>query len=181
MNSFIGCYAIPVLWQYRILLFIGEITQKTAPNTSALSSTFGSMVDPTSSSNNTATDVQPSVYWEIKLSWREYRSGKWTQKQTVTDPIQTTSFQPNTGTEYTDADPIPVDTFQFLPQIVTDSNQNQTIIIQVWSYASVSSPNFYGEYIFDGTIVQKSGAVTSTQPPTAPSEMQSTSFHLIGG
>jgi hypothetical protein len=175
METFIGCYVVPVAWQYRTLVFIGEITQKTAPNTDALSTNFGTFTNPSSTSN--ANGVSPLQFWEIKLSWTEYRNNKWSQKQIASEPFQTVSFQPSSSTENTASDIIPIDRFQFYSQIVTNSSDNsQYISIEIWRYDG-SSLDFVGNYVFNGVIVQKG----SLSGPTAPTNWTITSFQLTGG
>ncbi|KAK5203125.1 hypothetical protein LTR96_011047 [Exophiala xenobiotica] len=165
-DSFTGCYVTPVVWQNRRLLFIGEITEKAVPNETANTTTFGELTKPSSTAS--ANSLAPLSLWEIKVSWTEYRSGKWTNKQTASEPFQTASFDNNNRQD--------IDTFQFMPQIATPSGGTQYVNIEIWRADGVNSW-FQGNYVFNGSIIQKGSMKTQTRPKN----WTPTSFHLVGG
>lgn len=160
--SFTGCYAIPVAYGSRKLLFIGEVTTKPDQNTAALTQPYGTMTSPDSTDTPTATS--PNQIYEIKVSWTEFRSGKWTPKQSASDPYETASYPP--------AQLPDIDTFQFMPQIIKNADKSQYVSIEVWLL-----PSFIGNYVFNGTIMQK-GIASNLQAPTNSTSL---SFHLSGG
>jgi hypothetical protein len=165
VDSFTGCYVVPVAWRSRTLLFIGEITKKAAPNTTALTTHFGDLTKP--SSTTTAESAAPKEIWEIKLSWTEYRSGKWTQKQIASSAFQTGATSP--------AKTPPIDSFQFMPQIATTAGQDEYVSIEIWRSVGTSA-RFLGNYVFNGTILQK-GNISSQAQPT---NWMTTTFQLVG-
>jgi Tc toxin complex TcA C-terminal TcB-binding domain/Neuraminidase-like domain/Salmonella virulence plasmid 28.1kDa A protein len=94
-----GTYLTPMIWNNRLLVFFPQFAKKTRPISPR------SSIDP-----RTSIPVgNPSMYWEIKMGWSEYRNGKWSQKQVTTEAIYTTSL-PN------------IDLYVFIPKIGTDVN-----------------------------------------------------------
>ncbi|KPI41866.1 uncharacterized protein AB675_5621 [Cyphellophora attinorum] len=162
--SFTGCYVAPMVWQGRRLFFIGELVQKAVPNTVALAQDFGEMTKPGSTTK--ADELTPPSIWELKVSWTEYRSGKWTNKQIASEPFTTTPF--------TDLKPLPVDSFQLMPQIATRANGAQYINIEIWNSHDAS---YLGNYVFNGSVIQKGTSTFQTKPKN----WVSTSFQLLGG
>ncbi len=72
-----GTYLVPVVWNKRLLVFFPQFLRKTrsepAPDRMAIGQ---------DAAGKTQVPVSKTVeYWDIKMAWSEYRSGKWTQKQ----------------------------------------------------------------------------------------------------
>ena len=166
VDSFTGCYVVPIAWQSRRLIFIGEITQKAVPNDTALDTNFGSFTKPDSTTN--AKNVSPLSVLEVKVSWTEYRSGKWTNKQVASEALKTASF--------TDNNLPPIDRFQFIPHVDTSADGTESVIIEIWRSDS-GNPYFEGNYVFNGTNIQTGSLISQNQPKN----WIATSFQLIGG
>jgi hypothetical protein len=156
-----GCYVVPVAWKSRALLFIGEITKKTVPNASALNKGFGSMTGPTSTTS--ASSIAPKEVWETRLSWTEYRSGKWTQKQVTSESFPTEGLPD-------------IDAFQFMPHIIKTTSGDEYVSIEVWHLIG-SSQSFDGNFEFDGTTLRQ-GTLSERDRPVGWRE---TNFQLIRG
>jgi Neuraminidase-like domain len=158
-----GCYAIPVAWKSRTLVFIGDIAKKTVPNDNALKTSFGQFTRPDSTAS--AEDIAPFEVFEIGLAWTEYRSGKWTQKQVATERFRTSTTEFGILPE--------LDAFQFMPSFDT---VNDRVVIEVWYYASDSSTkvSYAGSFGFNGIVLQQIRQDTATRP----SNWTTTSFHL---
>lgn len=168
VGSVTGCYLIPIIWESRTLLFIGQITKTTNANSGALTSPFSDYNNP--SSTTTAQDIAPTDIWQINVAWTEYRAGKWTQKRVSSEALQTEGA-------VTGGLPA-VDTFQFMPQIVTKaSDSSQYVSIEVWHIDSTSGLQFDGNFVFNGTMIQQGSLGGQTQPIG----WTATSFHLVGG
>jgi hypothetical protein len=60
-----GDHLIPVVWNRRVYLFWPVLTEKS--------------FDPTETEREANTD--PQKYWEIKLSWSEFKNGNWSPKK----------------------------------------------------------------------------------------------------
>src|SRR5439155_4827402 len=68
-----GDHLIPVVWNRRLHIFWPILTEKA--------------VEATRGSNNTP----PDKYFEIKLAWSEYKNGKWSAKQMMSEGESLTS------------------------------------------------------------------------------------------
>jgi len=77
-----GCYLVPLVWNGRLLIFFPQIVKKTKPN----SDSTGKI---SALANSAQSNLKPIEYFEVKMTWSEYRNGKWTQKQMSKDAIAT--------------------------------------------------------------------------------------------
>lgn len=75
-----NCIA-PVQFQGRLIVFAAEIMQHVEPNMStAWSATI---------KDGKSDKPAPEIYWEVKMSWTEYRDGRWIARQTCPIPYRT--------------------------------------------------------------------------------------------
>lgn len=99
-------HLIPLMQNHRLYLFWPSFTEKT--------------VEP----KDTSSKV-PKKYWEIKLSWSEYKNGKWTPKQTST-ASETTIFFNSSGNEISNST-VPLKDYTFTTGTAYRDEKNTAI------------------------------------------------------
>ena len=178
-----GCYLIPIVWNKRLFAFFPQFMKKTKPNPLSQSGSFRALGDSETGIENS----KPLEFWEIKLSWSEYRNGKWTQKQISKNALNSSS------------EPKPdLNAFLFMPSL-SDSDQLLIIAFEgTWHYGcgifeftgndiNVSDNNFnlMGSFPEDFHYYSDSTSIYSLQTSVLPGalsilmEMYDYSFRLI--
>ncbi|MEP7259087.1 MAG: neuraminidase-like domain-containing protein, partial [Flavitalea sp.] len=116
-----GCYLIPVVWAGRLLIFFPQVKKTTNAANTAQQGSFS----------------KPSDHFEVKMSWSEYRNGKWTQKQTSTDILRTNNRGGLTQVEY----------FKFVPVI------QPNLVSILFDERLDRDGGYTGEFVFDGNSI----------------------------
>mgnify|MGYP001057821509 CR=1 FL=1 len=137
-----GCFLTPVVWNGRLLVFFPQIIKKMKPAKSG-NDQMKALGDSTVNSN------LPVEYFEIKMSWSEYRNGKWTQKQISKDVLAT---NPKDSTH-----DIPF--FKFIP-IITDDK----ILINVDDLKDADG-GYLGAFKFEGNTIKVGSAIGTVPIP----------------
>jgi hypothetical protein len=113
-----GTYLIPIVWNGRLLVFFPQFAKKT------LGAALPENIDP----NATVPINKPVSYWEIKMSWSEYRNAKWTQKQISTDSV----YETTSTTQFTPPNPLPnINSYEFIPRIDTTMTSGPRVVIDI--------------------------------------------------
>jgi Tc toxin complex TcA C-terminal TcB-binding domain/Neuraminidase-like domain/Salmonella virulence plasmid 28.1kDa A protein len=109
-----GASVIPVIWKDRLFIFFPQFMQKN------WDSPLKKEMKIADSAENTASNSTPLSYWEIKMSWSEYKEEKWSPKQVshqAIDSLVCLNRERNKDTFHLFNQP---DKFKFVP-FVSDS------------------------------------------------------------
>ncbi|NOU20142.1 MAG: hypothetical protein HOO91_21510 [Bacteroidales bacterium] len=128
-----GCFLTPVVWNNRLLIFFPQIMKKTKPNPASSSGSYNALGNNEKGIENS----KPIEYYEIKMTWSEYRNGKWTQKQLSKDAIDSCSIDSTHDIQY----------FKFIPVIY-----DEKIIINVDDFLD-NDGDYRGAFEFNGTVL----------------------------
>jgi hypothetical protein len=137
-----GCYLTPVVWNGRLLIFFPQIMKKTRPADTGSKSfeTLGS---------ESAANLDPIEYFEVKMAFSEYRNKKWTQKQASAKSVSSDPVNNTNDIQY----------FKFVPIVY-----NNRVLINFDDNLD-SDGGFKGAFEFDGTAIKvANAAVTSAIP-----------------
>nr|WP_295672861.1 neuraminidase-like domain-containing protein [uncultured Mucilaginibacter sp.] len=149
-----GAYLTPVMWNGRLLIFFPQITKKTVPASS----------DSANYASGSASGNVPTVQWEIKMAWSEYRNGKWTQKQVSHDAIYDSN-------NYTAANLPGIHTYSFTAYV--DINDENVQIIPARAGSLLDTPNVF---IFPGSTIHVSAGNSAFSPG---SDFNTMNFQLL--
>lgn len=157
-----GTYLIPVVWNNRLLIFFPQFMKKTiapainpitvSPGTDKQGSTDGTLKVPVDQS-------KPSVKWEIKMGWSEYRNGKWTQKQVSSEAVYDTNSDPTILPD--------IFLYKFVPRIY---DTDPRVVIEIRD----QNGNTLGAFDFTGSQLSKESSPVGTNFDNAYTE-----FHYI--
>lgn len=139
-----GNHFAPIIFNGRLLLFLPQITKITVPPLIGSDQT-------TTFENIGKQDIEtssPAQYWDIKMSWTEFRDGRWSPRQMNPDGL-TSPF---------DKDQDSIDTFLFIPISVSDGPAFSTVPLppgppyQITISVYRTNPSFlkFGEFDFAG-------------------------------
>jgi hypothetical protein len=156
-----GAYLTPVVWNNRLLLFFPQITKKTVP---VASGSVSVPAKPDASGN--VSVGQPTVQWEIKMCWSEYRNGKWTQKQVSNDAIYDSK-------NYTPANLPDISKYSFVAYIDTVKEN-----VQIMPFTSESPVDGSNVFVFRGSAL---GVGKGTSALTPGSDFNNMKFQLLTG
>jgi hypothetical protein len=107
-----GVHMAPIIWSNRLFVFIPQMTKITVPAPTTLPSSPGNPGNPNpdfpSFSKSTLNQQKPTYAWDIKMSWTEYKDGRWTPRVVSSDGI------------IHDIQPLPAaETFIFCPMLIS--------------------------------------------------------------
>ncbi|KAG4435408.1 hypothetical protein IFR05_009115 [Cadophora sp. M221] len=151
----VGNHLVPVVWQNRLLLFVPQMMKKNVPAPPLLkddsdgskgAATFGDMNGrPVDSSS------KPGQCWDIKMSWTEFKDGRWSPRQVTAEGF--TVFYTANQT------PDPVDSWLFVPAVTISTSANQPSKVTILVYRTQGATDKLAEFDFiGGQLIYKKDA-----------------------
>ncbi|WP_154724325.1 neuraminidase-like domain-containing protein [Thiothrix nivea] len=167
-----GTYLAPIVANGRLLVFFPQFMKKTEAAKVTITGESGERAPTIEELGKSPfADTGISEFWEIKLCWTEYRSGRWTQKQLSTEAVS--DFRPESkeepiedvGSYQLTRKILPkISNYQFIPR-----EEDTSVAIDVYRYPADDAPTnnkSVVKFIFKNGQMGKSND-HPTQSPTA--------------
>ncbi|KAI9776499.1 MAG: putative Insecticidal toxin complex protein TccB2 [Geoglossum umbratile] len=163
----VGSYLLPIVWQNRLLVFTPQIIKKTYPPVKPQNADDNATLDKLGQTTK-VSDADPIDLWDVKMSWTEYKDGKWSQRKLSTDAVVVPL---RTGAARKISLP-PIDRFFFAIGIVSTPIVNKITIgiYQLTGPDTAYSPMGLGQFDFNGGQILKQNVVPSIDKETITSD-----------